>query len=63
MLIGEYRHEQKELRRHITDILWHMRGGITREEGWTLSPLERRDIMRLIEDRIKVVEKTGLALL
>ena len=40
-----------------------MRGGITREEGWTLSPAERKDIMKLVEERVKVVEKTGLALL
>lgn len=40
-----------------------MRGGVTREEAWTLSPYERRDIIKLIEERVKVVEKTGLALL
>jgi hypothetical protein len=40
-----------------------MRGGVTREEGWTLSPEERKDIMGMIEDRIKVVEKTGLPIL
>lgn len=40
-----------------------MRGSISREEAWTLSPAERKDIMKLIDERIKLVEKTGLALL
>jgi hypothetical protein len=40
-----------------------MRGGVTREEGWALSSEERRDMMQMIEDRIKVVEKTGLPIL
>ena len=40
-----------------------MRGGFTREEAWTLSPYERKDVMKLIEERVKVVEKTGLAIL
>lgn len=40
-----------------------MRGGITYQEAWSLSAEERRDIMRLIDERIKVVEKTGLPLL
>lgn len=62
-LVKSYERDQKELRRHIASILWHMRGGVTREEGWALSPAERRDMMHLIEERVKVVEKTGLPLL
>lgn len=40
-----------------------MRGGLTYQEAWNLSADERRDIMKLVEERIKMVEKTGLALL
>jgi hypothetical protein len=40
-----------------------MRGGLGREEAWTLSHFERRDMMKLIDERVKLVEKTGLALL
>lgn len=43
--------------------MWHMRGSLSREEAWTLSPDERRDMLKLVEGRVKVVEKTGLALL
>ena len=56
------RFEQGQLRHHIAQIAWHMRS-YSREEVWTLSPFERRDIMKLIEDRVKIVEKTGLPLL
>ena len=59
----DYRSEAGQLRQHIASILWHMRGGVTREEAWRLSPDERRDIMKLIEERVKIVEKTGLPLL
>lgn len=61
-LLAEYEKGQSELRSHIHSILWHMRS-IGREEAWTLSPAERKDIMKMVEERIKIVEKTGLALL
>lgn len=61
-MLREYRTEQGQLRQHISQIAWHMRSW-TREECWRLSPFERKDIMRQIEERVKVVEKTGLALL
>lgn len=62
-VISELRHEQQELRAHIVNLMWHMRGSLSREEAWTLSMEERKDIMRLIEERLKVVEKTRLPLL
>jgi hypothetical protein len=40
-----------------------MRGGLSREEAWALSPVERADMVKFIESRVKIVEKTGLALL
>lgn len=62
-LIAEYTAAQNELIAHITQIMWHMRGGVTRDEAWALSPDERRAIMRLIDERVKLVEKTGLPIL
>lgn len=62
-LLSEYRAEQGELRAHIVSLMWHMRGGLSREEAWTLSPIERIDIQKFIEDRIKLIEKTRLPLL
>ena len=48
---------------HVHSIMWHMRGSISREEAWHLSPDERKNLLKQIEDRIKQVEKTGLAVI
>jgi hypothetical protein len=61
-LLREFRQDAGQLRQHISTIMWHMRS-MGREEAWTLSPFERRDIMRQIEERVKLVEKTSLPLL
>lgn len=61
--LGDLSSEQRELRRSVADMMWHMRGSLSREEAWTLSLAERDDIRRLIEERMKIVEKTNLALL
>jgi hypothetical protein len=55
--------ERNELQEHIHSILWNMRGGVTREEAWTLSNDERRSMLRQIEERVKMVEKTGLPII
>lgn len=62
-LLAEHRAEQGELRAHIVSIMWHMRGSLSREEAWTLSPVERMDIQKFIEERLKIVEKTHLPLI
>lgn len=55
--------ERKELSGVIHEIMWHMRGGVTREEAWTLSPDERAQIMEDIKKRVETVEKTNLPLI
>jgi hypothetical protein len=55
--------ERKELMGLIHEILWHLRGGVSREEAWTLSPDERTSMLEDIKKRVANVEATGLALL
>lgn len=55
--------EAKDLRKLVHNIMWHMRGSVSREEAWHLSSMERQDILELIDERVKAVEKTGLPLL
>jgi hypothetical protein len=55
--------DQKTLRHTIVRIMWHMRGSLSREEAWTLSPIEREDIVALVDEHRDLVEKTGLALM
>jgi hypothetical protein len=54
---------QRELRRAIHNTMWHMRGSLSREEAWTLSPQERHDIDRLVKERMEMMQKTGLAVI
>jgi hypothetical protein len=55
--------EQAALRKLIIAIMWHMRGSLSRDEAWTLSPVERIDVLKSIEERKEMTEKTGLPLL
>lgn len=55
--------DQTDLRRLIGHILWHMRGSLSRQEAWTLSVEERKDIIKQIEERREMTEKTGLPLM
>lgn len=61
--LSTFREEQTNLRTEIANIMWHMRGSITREDAWQLSIKERRDISKLINERIKIVQETKLPLL
>lgn len=62
-LFAEMNQDQRELRRSIHNMMWHLRGSLSREEAWTLSPVERHDLDRLVKERMEIVQKTGLALI
>lgn len=62
-LLTQLRREQRDLRRHVHDLMWHMRGSLGREEAWSLSPLERKDLLKLIEDRMKIAQKSGVPMI
>jgi hypothetical protein len=55
--------EQKDLRMLIVRVMWHLRGSLSRQEAWTLSHDELKDMMKLIDEHKELTEKTGLALL
>lgn len=61
--LSEMKQDAKQLRQLIVRICWHMRGSVSREEGWTLSHEERRDILELIDENRETTEKTGLPLM
>lgn len=62
-MLNEMQVEQKEMRMVTHKIMWHMRGSLSRQEAWTLSIEERKDIITLIDEHKDMTEKTGLALL
>lgn len=55
--------DQEKMIDRATMILWHMRGGIGREDVWRLSVQEFKSISKFIEKQVKIVEKTKLPLL
>jgi hypothetical protein len=55
--------EQKELRHIIHHLMWAMRGGLTREEAWTLCYKERAELLEDVKTRMEGVEKTGLPII
>ena len=59
----EMQTEQNDLRYAINTMMWSMRGSLSRQEAWTLSPDERNDIMKIMKEHKELTEKTGLALL
>ena len=63
VLLSSMRREQHELMDHIHSIMWNMRGSISREEAWVMSNEERKGILKQIDERMKMVEKSGLALI
>lgn len=62
-LLDEMQADQKDMRMITAQIMWHMRGSLSRQEAWTLSVEERKDIVKLIEEHKEMTEKSGLALL
>jgi hypothetical protein len=55
--------ESKAIHREVVDIMFYMRGSITRDQAWRLTPRERVAIRRRIEKNIEQTEKTGLSLI
>jgi hypothetical protein len=62
-MLHEMQVEQKEMRIITSKLMWHMRGSLSRQEAWTLSLEERKDIIALIAEHKEMTEKTGLPLM
>lgn len=46
----------------ITQILFYMRGGYSRDELWASSPKEREKALKLISENIDRTHKTGISM-
>lgn len=40
-----------------------MRGSVNREDAWSMSFRERKIALKFIEERVKMIEKTGMPIL
>lgn len=55
--------EAKAIHKMIFEIGWYMRGFLSYEEAWGLSPNGREMALKLINNNVERVKKTGLPLL
>lgn len=62
-LLDEMEMSSKALTKEIADICWYMRGSVSWNEAWGLSPDQRRIIIKLIENNIERTEKAKMPLL
>jgi len=58
--VKRYDGEQKELKSEIMKMCWYMRGGLTLEEGFSLSYEDRMLINDIIKDNLETTKKTQL---
>jgi hypothetical protein len=62
-IINGYERRAGALLEQIDQIGWYMRGGITRNEAWSLSLSERESIFKLINENIKRTKESKMPLL
>lgn len=60
-LSDEYEKDTKALREELFRLSWYMRGGMTIEEAFQLTPDDRVLIGKIIEENLETTKKTGLA--
>lgn len=61
--LDSFKKDARALEDQIVQIMFYMRGSVSREEAWHLSFNERQAIVKLIEANIERVNKTGLPIL
>ena len=59
-LIDKYDKDAKAIRTELLQICWYMRGSISYEESYYLTPEEKQIISKIIKENMEAVEKTGL---
>jgi hypothetical protein len=59
-LINSYEKESKALRTYIYKLVWHMRGGVTIDQGFELSFSDREIINQIIKENIEKTKESGL---
>lgn len=59
-IIADYTREQQELTHSIHVLLFNMKGALNRNDVWALTPSERRDLFKIIDERTKLAQKMGV---
>ena len=59
-LLDSYDKESKALKEEVLRLCWWMRGGLTYEEAYMLSPQEREIIGKIIDSNMETTKKSGM---
>jgi len=51
--------ERNAIHKQITEICWYMRGSVTWEEAWSLSDVDRNDMIKYVGDNAERFKKSG----
>ncbi len=51
--------QQKNLKMDLFRTCWYMRGGVTLNEAYNLSPAEREIVSALVKDNLETTKKSG----
>ena len=52
--------EQKQAKHELLTMCWHMRGGVTLEEAFTMSYEDRLIVSEIIKEHMETTKKSGL---
>ena len=59
-MLSTFERESKALREEVLRLCWWMRGGLTYDEAYMLSPQEREIIGKIIESNMEATKKSGM---
>ena len=54
--------QSRAITEEVADICWYMRGGITWDQAWRLTIIDKQAISKTIKNNIERTEKTGIPL-
>jgi hypothetical protein len=59
-LIERFEKDSKALRKEILDLCWHMRGGLSYDDGMMLSHEDRDILHKIVKEHLDTTQKTNL---
>ena len=59
-LLERFERDSKALRKEVLDLCWHMRGGLSYDEGMMLSYEDRTIVHNIIKEHMDTTQKTNL---
>lgn len=58
-VIQEFLEEARALEKTMVQVTWYMRGGVTLDQAYKMTPRQRKHALKLIKENIERTNKTG----